>query len=280
MSWSEIKKAINSDLSEPLNYLHWINDLATFGIDGYVYNQPDKMTELAEKSLNAIFNIVCFDLLINGYADKVFTKLTGDETGAFDGLTTMELIAENSTAMTIVANSETAMTVVANSETAMTAIANSETAMIAIVNSETAMTAIVNSETAMEMVFGVVTPNYSAREAIWDNESASEIIMTNIISREWMVANIQENVEEKTSTPYALKLNKKCLVLAVQRFGTESASESVNYRYIQPGNLASENLTAMTTRIENKRVFPLEMKSGHPNGVYVNIRVYYVQMQE
>mgnify|MGYP001175095494 FL=1 len=29
MSWAQIKKSVNSDLKEPLNYLMWINDLKT-----------------------------------------------------------------------------------------------------------------------------------------------------------------------------------------------------------------------------------------------------------
>ncbi len=46
MSWAEIKKAVNSDLNVPLNHLMWINDLTTFGKNGYVAKDNNMMKDL------------------------------------------------------------------------------------------------------------------------------------------------------------------------------------------------------------------------------------------
>lgn len=263
---SDLLLLVNSDMNEPLNYLHWINDLATFGEDGYVANDVEKLTELSAKSRNAINHKVARNYLLEGIIQSgldvgsYFGLVTGDTTGAFDGLATIEDVANSATAMALVVNFAAAMT--------------------AVINSETAMTAIANSATAMTLVFGVGTPNYVGREMVWDNEVASEIIMTNSTSRAWLVSNAQLAVTEEVSTTYVLKVNKKCLVLAVERYGAENVNEPVSYRFIQPGNSVSTSLTTMSTRIENTRVYPLELRAGYKTSEYVNARVYYVQMQE
>lgn len=265
MSWGEIKKAINSDLNEPLNYLAWINDLATFGEDGYVYKSESIINELGAKSKNVLNNTIAFPLLIdmvlqyNSNVGEFFANLLNDTAGIFDGLTTMELIAEDETAITTIINNEIAMTIIINSETAMTAIAESEIAMTA--------------------VFGVGTPNYVNREMIWDNEVASNTIMTNSTGRAWLVSNAQLEVTETSSTSFVLKVNKKCFVLAVEKYNYTNGN-GVYYRYIQPGNSISVVLATQSTRVENTRVYPLEVKKDDAGINVNNVRVYYVQMQE
>lgn len=44
--WAGIKKAVNSDLSTPLNHLIWLNDYKTFGEDSYVFQNKDILHEL------------------------------------------------------------------------------------------------------------------------------------------------------------------------------------------------------------------------------------------
>lgn len=51
MSWAEIKKAVNSDLNVPLNHLMWINDLATYGQNGYVAKNEKMIEELIKSGL-------------------------------------------------------------------------------------------------------------------------------------------------------------------------------------------------------------------------------------
>ena len=99
------------DLS-PVLENQWIADLATFGENSYIFNQPDKANELINKSNNLLFNYTASSVLLNGYADVLFTKLTGDTTSAFDGLTTMTVASNSEAALTLVVNSEAAMSVV------------------------------------------------------------------------------------------------------------------------------------------------------------------------
>lgn len=51
MSWAEIKKAVNSDLNVPLNHLLWINDLATYGQNGYVAKDSNMAKNLLSSGL-------------------------------------------------------------------------------------------------------------------------------------------------------------------------------------------------------------------------------------
>lgn len=49
--WGVVKKAINSDLNVPLNHLLWINDLATYGQNGYVAKNEKMIEELIKSGL-------------------------------------------------------------------------------------------------------------------------------------------------------------------------------------------------------------------------------------
>ena len=51
MSWAEIKKAVNSDLDVPLNHLMWINDLTTYGQNGYVAKDSNMVNDLLSSGL-------------------------------------------------------------------------------------------------------------------------------------------------------------------------------------------------------------------------------------
>lgn len=51
MSWAEIKKAVNSDLNVPLNHLMWINDLVTYGQNGYVAKNSNMVNDLLSSGL-------------------------------------------------------------------------------------------------------------------------------------------------------------------------------------------------------------------------------------
>lgn len=275
---SDLLLLVNSDMNEPLNYLHWINDLATFGTDSYIYNQPEKMSELASKSLNASFNVVCFDLLINGYADKVFTKLTGDETNAFSGLTTMELVVEDETAMTVIANSEKAMMVVASNIKAMTVVVNSTSAITTIINSETAMKTVANSEIALE----IMLDSWTIKESIWGNATASNILMTTSTSKDWLVANlaVEYSVTGKNITS---EVNAKggFVLSSTQTFEPTTTPDTQGwFGYIKPSNTTSEETGCVANRVQPCTLFSgrsIVTGVGYFNGTR---KVVFVQMQE
>ena len=69
MSWAEIKKAVNSDLNVPLNHLLWINDLATYGQNGYVAKNSNMVNDLLSSGL----------LLKNDVALAEYVKLFPNE---------------------------------------------------------------------------------------------------------------------------------------------------------------------------------------------------------
>lgn len=69
MSWAEIKKAVNSDLNVPLNHLLWINDLSTYGKNGYVAKDSNMVNDLLSSGL----------LLKNDVALAEYVKLFPDE---------------------------------------------------------------------------------------------------------------------------------------------------------------------------------------------------------
>ena len=191
------------DLS-PVLENQWIADLATFGLDSYIAFDVPKLIELSTSpnALNhKIAKVFLLEGIIQGGGDvgAYFTAITGDTTGSFTGLVTMESVINSETAMTAVANSETAMTAVMNNETVMTAVANSETAMTAVANSETAMTVIANSETAMTVVFNSLI----AKNIIWLSSTASIILMSSAnISRQWMLDNTSQNISITSTTAH------------------------------------------------------------------------------
>ena len=192
MSWVPIKKAVNSDFKEPLNYLQWINDLAVFGKEGYVYKDPNKMAELAAKSSSACSNSMAFGFLIDGYAGLTFKTLTKDSTGAFAGKTTMSQIVSDAAAINLVANNNIAMGLIANNKGALTAVLNSATARSAIVTKSGAVTAIANSiyisdvvshqnfmnALCAESTFGIFMDYSKTRMAMY-NSSVAELAIRN-----------------------------------------------------------------------------------------------------
>lgn len=107
MSWAEIKKAVNSDLNVPLNHLLWINDLATFGRNGYVFNSEKIINELLNCNLLYKHNIACVEIL-GAYPEKI-TKV--DLQGEI-----IDLILDNKKAFeSIISNVESANVFLKNS---------------------------------------------------------------------------------------------------------------------------------------------------------------------
>lgn len=101
-----------------------LNDLTMFGEDGYVFNTPAYCTELLNAGLIFNSNVAC-GVLLNGYADIILPYVTGDETGAFDGLTTIAAVCGDSAALALLIASADAMDMVlSNDEAFETMIAN------------------------------------------------------------------------------------------------------------------------------------------------------------
>ena len=152
MSWPEIKKAVNSDISTPLNHLSWLNDYKVFGNASYVFRNKAILNELYH-SYTIVMNdesiyTEAFDAIAveGSNVGKALAAINGIESaGTLKTLSAMNAVANSETAMNAVLNSETAMNAVLNSETAMNAVANSETAMNAVTASEKAMNNIVKS---------------------------------------------------------------------------------------------------------------------------------------
>ena len=137
--WAGIKKAINSDLSSPLNHLIWLNDYKVFGNDSYVFRNKAILNELYH-SYTIVMNdesiyMEAFDAI------AVEGSNVGKALAAINGIDSAETLKTLS-AMNAVLNSATAMNAVLNSATAMNAVANSATAMNAVLNSATAMNAV------------------------------------------------------------------------------------------------------------------------------------------
>lgn len=156
MSWDEVKKAVNSDLSVPLNHLIWLQDYKTYGENSYVFQNKDILHELYNSvSISATdkaITIEAFNAIIeNDYPTigAFFGAMTDiKQSGAnvdWKSLKSMNDIVANETAMNAIAESKTAMSVIAANVIAMSVVASSETAISAIASSETAMKAITTS---------------------------------------------------------------------------------------------------------------------------------------
>ena len=172
--WVGIKKAINSDLSTPLNHLIWLNDYKTFGEESYVFQHKDILHELYRDyklCMNeSTINTEAFEyvLSLDTEVGMAFASIYGIEAiDTLKSLSTMNAVANSATAMNAVANSATAMNAVLNSATAMNAVANSATAMNAVLNSATAMNAVAkgtsNWTTAVKKTFFTAINNSPER---------------------------------------------------------------------------------------------------------------------
>lgn len=108
MSWAEIKKAVNSDLNVPLNHLLWINDLAIFGRNGYVFNSEKIVNELLNCDLLYKHNVACTEILC-AYPEKITkVNLQGE---------IIDLILDNKKAFeSIISNAESANVFLKNNE--------------------------------------------------------------------------------------------------------------------------------------------------------------------
>ena len=173
MSIAESMITTNNDISEPINYLMWIDDLATFGTRGYVAKDGVKIKELYTKSINLFRNDMAVDemnksrqvdkMLNDAEVSAVIQKLAESKTTyvqmteVIGDTTAMNAVIASTTAMNAVAASTTAMNAVAASTTAMNAVIASTTAMNAVIASTTAMNAVAASTTAMNAVIASTT---------------------------------------------------------------------------------------------------------------------------
>lgn len=131
MSIAESMITTNNDISEPINYLMWIDDLATFGTRGYVAKDGVKIKELYTKSINLFRNDMAVDEM--NKSRQVDKMLNDAEVSAV-----IQKLAESKTTyvqMTEVIGDTTAMNAVAASTTAMNTIESSSTAKNVLANS-------------------------------------------------------------------------------------------------------------------------------------------------
>ena len=191
MSWPEIKKAVNSDISTPLNHLIWLNDYKIFGDSSFVFLNKDALHELYTNYKlcmnDSAINAEAFEyvLSVNTEVGTALANVYGIEaTDTLKSLSTMNAVASSTVAMNAVANSTVAMNAVGASSMAigklvvglagfnpadyadMNAVANSTVAMNAVVNSEVAMNAVAkgaaNWTTSVKKNFFTTLNNSSA----------------------------------------------------------------------------------------------------------------------
>ena len=223
MSWPEIKKAVNSDISTPLNHLIWLNDYRIFGEESYVFQNKDTLHELYEDyklCMNALpIQAEAFDYVVtnNTEVGKALASCEGiTDADILAGLTTVDAVVSNNRAMAAVAanetamramignettndamfNSSTAMNAVVNSEVAMGVVAYNETVLNKFVNSETSMNAVVNSEVAM----GAVAGSSVAMNIFANNDVAvNKMVTSNVAMTE--ISKSLTAMEQVTTTP-------------------------------------------------------------------------------
>lgn len=167
--WAGIKKAINSDLSSPLNHLMWLNDYRIFGEESYVFQNKDILHELYE-DYKLCMNAKPIQTETFAYVVTNNTEV-GKALAGCKGITDADILAELTTVDVVVSNTR-AMTAVAANETAMTVMVNNPTTMLAMVGKTSVMSVIANSEVAMKVV--------SADEQML-NEIIKSTEMTNVI---------------------------------------------------------------------------------------------------
>ena len=204
MNWPEIKKAVNSDISTPLNHLMWLEDYKTYGEKSYVYNHKDKLHELYNN-----YDICMNDLDVSGdafeyvisegaAAGKVLAHIYGIENAdVLSSLTTIDDVANNSTAMGTIVDNAAAMDIVLKSATAMTSIANNSTAMGTIVDNAAAMNALVDNAAAMNIVMNSATAMTSI---------ANSATGTGVIINSGKAMNVIAKAEWDAVKPFILKL--------------------------------------------------------------------------
>ncbi len=145
MSWAEIQKAVNSNINVPLNVLHYIEDMKTFGTKGYAWNNLETFLAVAYSPLvgydEELIELPFLHkvLELNLHLGKHLKLLIKSNDPVFDTLETMHDVANDVSAMIEITNSETGMNTITSNITAISAIVNSETAMNAISSNETAL---------------------------------------------------------------------------------------------------------------------------------------------
>lgn len=253
MSWAEIKK-INSNIKEPLNYILWLNDLALYGENGFVYKNPEYIVELTLNSQNAVNNEIAVELLLDAtiksgsHVGSFLKKVSNSNDDVFDGLSTIESVVGSSAAITILASSSKAMKLIANSSLTMKILA---------LNS-TAMATLSNNLIAVEQLFS----SWVAREIIWNNPTTACDILFNSanLSLSWIKQNVQQEIS-KTGIGFETKVNGKCVILG-QRTShtTEGASWSHSkYGYVLPNyNIIERNNTTWSDVYQRCNALSLE----------------------
>ena len=120
MSYGQIKKAINSDLQEPLNYIIWIGDLIANGKSSFVYKDVQSLTDLASNSNAVLRSDEATSYLLKGVIEAgadigaFFASVTKNDV-AFQGLTTIFDVLSNETARDVINASERAVKILGSS---------------------------------------------------------------------------------------------------------------------------------------------------------------------
>ena len=242
--WDKIKKAVNTDLNEPLNYLMWINDLAMFGKLGYVYNDINILSELASKSKTALNHKVARNFLLEGIIQsnsdvgEYFSVITGDTTGVFDGLATIEQVANSVTATTSVFNSEIATNIVFDSEIASNIIFNSEIASNIVFSSTSLTTRMFDFSVATDRAFAsnVSLPKIASSmtaitkigttDSLIDKLHNNEMVLTALNNSPYIQ---QVSTSNSSYTAYTTNYNGRALLVQVKYGWQEGSSMLLGY---------------------------------------------------
>ena len=181
MSWAEIKKAINSNISKSLdvlitersdeiiNYLN-SNEFGLSALKNSIKNESDLLNDpdngfprLKSDINNVIDKLRMSPTFATEYAVSSFNnsayitdyvQYQGNVKTLLANNTLFNIALNSSTAMNAIASSSTAMDLVAKNNDRMKYIASSDTALDAITSNSVAMNSICASESALQMIIG------------------------------------------------------------------------------------------------------------------------------
>ena len=182
MSWAEIKKAINSNISKSLDVLITEkadkinscignNEFGLYALKSLINSNSDLLNDYPnglpglKSDLNSIIHFI----------EKSLTFSTDKMVSLFDDPTYMRDYVQSETKVLALLANNTLFNIALNSSTAMNAIASSSTAMDLVAKNNDRMKYIASSDTALD----AITSNSVAMNSICASESALKIIIGN-----------------------------------------------------------------------------------------------------
>ena len=167
-------------VGEPISNYIYIDDLATFGEDGYVYNTKECLEQLLtskvvqnHKIARQLFEEACNIQNIN--IGLLFKSLTGNSSNIFNSLTTIESVFDSTEAVNIIVESPNALMSISNNQTFLEGFCNSEIVAEAI-------------KTNID-VFELIGKNASITRSFFDSFIMATTIFTSSVLKDFVNIN-------------------------------------------------------------------------------------------